>query len=222
MTGLSFPINIVLADDHEIYRDGFKVMMNKIPSVKIVGEASDGLELIEQVKKLKPDVVVTDIKMPKMDGIEATRRLTAEFPYLGIIALSMYNEESLIVDMLEAGAKGYLIKNTHKNEVVEAVSAAFKGESYYCRETTQKLAQMIAGSKYNPYKKLAKPEFSDKEITVMKLICQECSNQEIANQMILSKRTVEGYREKILEKINAKNSVGIVIYAIRHNIYKYQ
>lgn len=194
-------------------------MLNKIPAINLLGETSNGYELIKLTRKVKPDVIITDIKMPIMDGIEATKQLTGEFPAIGIIALSMFDEENLIVDMLEAGAKGYLLKNAHKEEIVSAVKSVYQGQSYYCRDTTNKLAQMIANSNYNPYKKIVTPEFTEKEIMVMKLICQECSNKEIAENLGLSKRTVEGYRERILEKINAKNSVGIVVYAIRHKIY---
>src|SRR5215207_1311812 len=115
------PIRIVLADDHEIFRDGFKVMIKKQPSVQLVGEAANGEELIALTSQLRPDVIITDIKMPVMDGIEATKRLTADFPEIGIIALSMFDEENLIVEMLEAGAKGYLLKNAHKDEILEAI-----------------------------------------------------------------------------------------------------
>ena len=215
-------IDIILADDHEIFRDGFSVMLNKFPEVKLVGEAADGEELVKLVRSLKPEVVVTDIKMPKMDGIEATKQLKKEFPHIGIIALSMFDEEDLIVDMLEAGAKGYLLKNAHKDEIISAVKSVHRDEPYYCRETTHKLAQMIAKSTFNPYKKIVKPEFSDKEVAIIKLICDECSNKEIGDQLSLSKRTVEGYRERILEKINAKNSVGIVVYAIKNKIFEYK
>src|SRR5665647_2487853 len=115
--------------------------------------------------------------MPVMDGIEATKQLVKEFPGIGIIALSMFDEENLIVDMLEAGAKGYLIKNAHKDEIIDAVKSVFKDNHYYCRNTTDKLATMIASSNYNPYKKRAKPDFSEREITIMKLICQQFSNK---------------------------------------------
>lgn len=213
-------INIILADDHEIFRDGFRVMLNKIPSINLVGEASNGNELIRISRELRPDVIITDIKMPVMDGIEATRQLINEFPAIGIIALSMFDEENLIVDMLEAGAKGYLLKNAHKEEIVSAVRSVYMDETYYCKDTTKRLAQMIANSSYNPYKKLAKPEFTQKEITVIQMICQEYSNKEIADKLNLSKRTVEGYREKILEKIHAKNTAGIVVYAMKNKIYQ--
>ena len=214
------PINVVLADDHEIFRDGFRVMLKKIPHITLVGEASNGRELISIAQKLKPDVIITDIKMPVMDGIEATRQLS-RLSDVGIIALSMFDEENLIVDMLEAGARGYLLKNASKDEILTAVKSVFMRQTYYCNNTTAKLAHMIANSNYNPTKKSVKPVFSDKEITVIQLICREFSNKEIADKLNLSKRTVEGYREKILEKINAKNTVGIVIYAIKHKIYEY-
>lgn len=214
------PIDIILADDHEIFRDGFAVMLTKIPEINLLGEASNGEELIKLMRTLKPEVIVTDIKMPKMDGIEATKRLKKEFPSVGIIALSMFDEENLIVDMLEAGAKGYLLKNAHKTEIIAAIKSVYKDEPYYCRETSHKLAQMIAKSRFNPYKKRAKIEFSEKEIAIINLICGEYSNKEIADKLILSKRTVEGYREKILEKIDGKNTAGIVVYAIKNNIYK--
>ena len=132
----------------------------------------------------------------------------------------MFNEEDLIIDMLEAGAKGYLLKNASKEEIIAAVKCVHKDQPYYCRDTTNKLAQMIAKSNFNPYKKTIKPEFSEKEISIIKLICEEYLNKEIANKLNLSKRTVEGYREKILEKIEAKNTAGIVVFAMKNKIYQ--
>lgn len=222
MTIASTPIDIILADDHELFRDGFTVLVNKISEINLMGEASNGEEMISLARKMKPDVIVTDIKMPGMDGIEATRRIKKEFPEIGIIALSMFDEEELIVEMLEAGANGYLLKNAQKEEIIAAVKSVHHDKPYYCRDTTNKLAQMIGNSSYNPYKKITKPVFSENEITVIKLICQEQSNREIAEQMNFSKRTVEGYREKILEKIDAKNTVGIVVYAIKNKIFEYK
>jgi DNA-binding NarL/FixJ family response regulator len=215
------PINIVLADDHEIFRDGFRVMLKKIPQINLIGEASNGKELLNIAQTLNPDVIITDIKMPEMDGIEATRLLTGMFPDIGIIAFSMFDEENLIVDMLEAGARGYLLKNAPKEEIITAVKSVYKKQNYYCSSTSAKLTLMIANSNYNPNKKSVRPVFSDKEIKVIKLICKEYSNKEIADQLSLSKRTVEGYREKILEKINARNTVGIVVYAIKNKIFEY-
>lgn len=215
-------IKIVLADDHEIFRDGFKAMLKKQPSVELIGEAANGEELIQITHRLKPDVVVTDIKMPKMDGLEATRVLSKELPGIGIIALSMIDEETLIVDMMEAGAMGYLLKNAHKNEIIEAIKAVNSGNVYYCNGASAKLTRMIAKSDRIPFnKKASKVEFSQKEIDVILYICQEMTNKEIADRLNLSIRTIEGYRDRLLEKIGAKNSAGIVIYAIRNNIYTF-
>jgi DNA-binding NarL/FixJ family response regulator len=154
-----------------------------------------------------------------MDGIEATKQIRKEFPGLGIIAFSMFDEDNLIVDMLEAGAKGYLLKNAQKEEIIAAIKTVNKGEPYYCRETTHKLAEMIANSNFNQGKKNAVPDLSEREISIIRLICEEYSNKEIAEMLDLSKRTIEDYREKILEKIDAKNSAGIVVFAIRNKIF---
>lgn len=214
------PIQIIIADDHEIFRDGLKIMLKKISDVELVGEAENGQELIKLARKLKPDVVITDIRMPLLDGIEATKQLSKEFPDIGIIALSMFEDENLIIDMLEAGAKGYLIKNAHKDEITKAIKSVYKGQNYYCTSTTRKLALMIAKSDFNPYKKVSIPEFSEQELRIIRFICQEFTNIEIGEKLDLSRRTVEGYRIKILEKMRAKNSAGIVVFAIKNKIFE--
>lgn len=214
------PIRIVLADDHEIFRDGFKAMLKKQPSIELAGEASDGEALIKITRQTKPDIIVTDIKMPKMDGLQATKILAAEFPDIGIIALSMIDEENLIIDMMEAGAKGYLLKNAHKNEIIEAIKTVNSNNNYFCNGTSAKLTRMIAKNDRIPFlKKPARVELSQKEIDIIHLICQEMTNREIADRFNLSIRTIEGYRDQILEKLGAKNSAGIVVYAIRNKIY---
>ena len=214
-------IKIVLADDHEIFRDGFKMLIKKQPDFEVIGEAENGRELIQLTQQLKPDVVVTDIKMPVLDGIEATKTISKEFPALGIIALSMFDEEFLIVDMLEAGAKGYLLKNAQKEEIFDAIRTVYNNETYYCNKTSSKLAQMIAKSGYNPYHKKQRVDFTERELDIMRLICQEHSNKEIGEKLFISTRTVEGHRNKIQEKIKAKNMAGIIVYAIKHGIYKF-
>ena len=213
------PIRVAMADDHEFFREGFHVLAKKQADIEMVGEAENGQELLELVQEVKLDVVVTDIKMPKMDGIEVAKSLTQTHPHISIIALSMFDEDNLIIDMLEAGARGYLMKNSQQ-QVFDAIRTVYKDESYYCHNTSNKLARMIAQSKFNPYKKMPAPEFNDREIDIIQLICKEFSNKEIAAQLYLSVRTIEGYRDKILEKICAKNTAGIVIYAIKSGIFK--
>ncbi len=214
------PVNVLIADDHELYREGFRVMLKKNTDIFLMGEAENGQELVKLAGILMPDVIITDIKMPVMDGIEATRILKANHPHIGVIAISMFDDENLIVDMMEAGARGYLLKNAHKNEIFDAIRTVNEEKTYYCHHTSAKLARMLASSKFNPFKKSENPEFTEKEMEVIQMICQEFSSKEIAAKMFLSTRTIEGYREKIQEKMDVKNVVGIVIYAIKNDLFK--
>jgi DNA-binding NarL/FixJ family response regulator len=212
------PIRIVIADDHEIFRDGLKLLVRNQPDIELVGEAGDGEELLAIVSSLMPDVVITDIKMPKLDGIRACKLIRQNYSYMKVIALSMFNEDSLIVDMLEAGATGYLLKNTNRDEFAMAVKTVHEGNSYYSHATSQKLTRLIADSKFNPYRHKPVPKFSAKEKEIIRLICEQLTSKEIAAKLELSIRTVESHREKIQEKVGARNSVGIVIYAIKHDM----
>jgi DNA-binding NarL/FixJ family response regulator len=214
------PIRVLIADDHDIYRDGLRLMLRKQQEIELVGEAENGREVTELSQKLKPEVVLMDIVMPVQDGISATRYLQEHNPEISVIALSMFNEDNLVMDMLEAGAKGYLLKNADKKEIVEAIKSVYKQVPYYCRSTSSKLARMIARSKFNPYQQTEKVSFSEKELDIIKMICREMTNKQIGEKLFISGRTVEGYRLKIMEKIGVKSSTGVVIYAIKHGIFK--
>lgn len=213
------PVRVVIADDHEIFRDGLKLVLQKQKDIIVAGEACDGRELIELVKQQLPDVVVTDVKMPNLDGVAAAKYLAEHYPSIGVIALTMFDEEDLIVDMLEAGAKGYLLKNADKTEILEAVHAVANNQPHYCRLTSQKLASMVAKSKFNLHLKKEKPEFNEREKEIIRYICDGLTNKEIGEKIFLSVRTVEGLRLKIIEKMNVKNTAGIIVYAIRENLY---
>ncbi len=214
------PIKIVIADDHEIFREGFKLLLKNQPELQLVGEAENGKELLEIAYREQPDVAIIDIKMPVMDGIEACQQIKKKFPDLKVIALSMFNDDNLIIDMLESGAKGYLLKNTNKNELLEATKAVFEGSTYYCSATSAKLTRMIAESKFNPYRDHPVQKFTARETDIIKLICEQYTNKEIATMLGLSIRTVESHRKNIQEKTAAKNLVGVVVYAIKHKIYQ--
>jgi DNA-binding NarL/FixJ family response regulator len=212
-------IKVVLADDHEIFRDGLKLMLSKFSTVTIAGDASNGRELVQLVDAVKPDIVMTDIKMPLMDGVEATKYITQRHPGIGVIALSMFDEISLIVEMLEAGASGYLVKDCDKTEIKEAIERVYQKEQYYCRHTGNKLMQVMARNAKKQGNKNTAPSLSDKEKEIIELICQQYTTKEIGEKLFMSPRTVEGYRLKILEKLEAKNTVGIVIAAIKFGLY---
>jgi DNA-binding NarL/FixJ family response regulator len=211
-------IRVLIADDHELVREGLQVMLKKIDEIELVGEVTNGEELILQTRLLSPDVILTDVKMPGMDGREATRKIKNEFPHIGVIALSSFDEEDLIMDMLSAGAKGYLLKNAGKKELTDAVKAAYKDEPYYCVHTNMKLSQMISrGSKSFGNKKTAE-SFTERELEVIKFICEGLTSKEIASKLQLKTRTVERYRDSIMEKMEVRNAAGVVLYAVQHGI----
>jgi DNA-binding NarL/FixJ family response regulator len=214
------PIRIVLADDHDIFREGFDTLLKKQTDIIQVGEATNGAELVKLTDRVLPDVVLTDIQMPEMDGIEATKKITQKHPHIQIIALTMFNDDNYIIEMLESGARGYLLKNSHKSEVFEAIRSVYRNQTYYCKHTSAKLTEMIARSRFNPFKQVPKISFTPRETDIILLICREFSNKEMADKLQLSVRTIEGYREKIQEKMEVKNTAGIVVYAIRNGLFK--
>ena len=197
------PIKIILADDHELYRDGFSAMIKKEIDIELIGEAKDGEELVKIARLLKPDIVVTDILMPVVNGIDATKILINEFPHVGFIALSMSNQDNLIIQMMEAGAQGYLLKNAHKNEIVSAIKAVYKGDSYYCKSTTTELTKLLTENNYSSEKQTDKALFSQKELAIIRLICKERSSQQIADELKHSIRTIDSYRKNILKKMKS-------------------
>ncbi|WP_343670418.1 response regulator transcription factor [Chitinophaga sp.] len=213
-----YDIRLVIADDHEIFRDGLALMLSRQPNINLVGQAGDGRELLELLETTEVDVVMTDLKMPLMDGITATRTLLQRFPHIRIIALSMFDEEDLIVEMLEAGAKGYLLKNADKQEIIEAITSVFDDKIFYCRQTSSKLAAMIVKSRFNPYRDTQPITFTDREKEIIRLICLQYTAQQIGEKIFLSKRTVEGHRTRILEKMNVKNTAGVVVFALKNNL----
>lgn len=204
------PITVIIADDHPIVREGFGVMMKKLKGIKVVAEASDGKELLRLAKKLKPDVIMCDVRMPNMNGIEATKIIKAELPDTAVIALSMFDNADLILDMVNAGAAGYLLKNAHKDEIVAAIKSVHKKEPYYSKEITEVLTKKLNCR--------SEETLNEKEIEIVKLICKEYSNKQIADKLHLDKRTIDWYRNKILLKLDVHNTAGIVMYASKNNI----
>ena len=211
-------INLVLADDHEVFREGLRSMLSRQQNINIAGEAENGKELLAIVEKCMPDIVLTDIKMPFLDGIQATRLLAEKYPAIGIIGLSMYEEDRLIVEMMEAGAMGYLIKNASKANIVEAIETVYQGRNYYCSTTSQKLVYMLCKSRFQPGVQAEKPVFTDKEKEIIQLIYEQKTAKEIADVIFLSHRTVEGLKQKIMEKMGVTNTLGLVIYSLKNEL----
>lgn len=211
-------INLAIADDHKIFRNGLKATLEDCAEFDLVLEASNGKQLIGLLTATTPDVILMDIKMPEMDGIQTTSYVKQHYPQIKILALSMFNEDKYIVDMMKAGASGYLLKNAEPEEIIEAISTVYDKDYYFNEHLSLTLIKQlnVPAKNISPSQHLA--DFNDREIEVLKLVCQECSNQEIADKMFLSVRTVEGYRARLFEKTKSKNLVGLVIFAIKAGV----
>lgn len=211
------PTTIVLADDHSLFREGILLVLKKEKSIVIAGEAENGEALLQLIDEVNPDVVITDIDMPLKNGIAVTRILKQQRPQTGVLALTMFDEEHLLVDMMDAGANGYLLKSSKKEELLLAIQSAKEGGTYFCEQTSTQLSKMIASTKVGRKKELV--SFSETEQRVMKLLCEQLATKEIAERTKLTISTVEKTRTRIIEKTGSSNIIGVVIYAIRHGYY---
>ena len=212
------PIKLGIVDDHKIFRNGLKATLEDCGDFELVLEASNGKELIGLLTDKTPDVILMDIKMPEMDGIQTAAYVHQHFKEIKILALSMFNEDKYIVDMMKAGASGYLLKNAEPEEIIEAVSTVYNKGFYFNEHLSITLIKQLVGNDQADSIPNNKTDLNEREIEVLKLVCQECSNQEIADKIFLSVRTVEGYRARLFEKTGSKNLVGLVIYAIKRGI----
>jgi DNA-binding NarL/FixJ family response regulator len=211
-------IRLGIADDHKIFRNGLKATLEDNPDFDLIVEASNGKQLIAQLATNVPDVILMDIKMPEMDGIQTTAQVKQRYPGVKVLALSMFNEDKYIVDMMKAGASGYLLKNAEPEEIIEAISTVYHKDYYFNEHLSVTLIKQLAGNSPAGNAAMSLADFNEREIEVLRLVCQECSNQEIADKIFLSVRTVEGYRARLFEKTRSKNLVGLVIFAVKTGI----
>jgi DNA-binding NarL/FixJ family response regulator len=211
-------IKVIIADDHDLFRDGLKLLLRKAEGIEVIGEARNGEELVGKALQLNPDVILTDLVMPGKSGAQAIEELY-ERGFERIIAISNYESDQMIVDALQAGAIGYLVKNAKKDEIITAIQAAFEYKNYYCKSTSGRLSGLIDELKLNLHAKKKRELFREEEKSIIQLICEEKTSKEISKLLFISKRTVDGIRSRILTKMNVKTNVGVAIYAIRHAIY---
>jgi DNA-binding NarL/FixJ family response regulator len=211
-------ITLGIVDDHKIFRNGLKATLEDCEDFDLILEASNGKELVGLLTTKTPDVLLMDIKMPEMDGIQTATFVHQNYKKIKILALSMFNEDKYIVDMMKAGASGYLLKNAEPEEIIEAVSTVHSKGFYFNEHLSITLIKQLVGNDHSETIASNKADLNEREIEVLKLVCQECSNQEIADKIFLSVRTVEGYRARLFEKTGSKNLVGLVIYAIKRGI----
>lgn len=212
-------IRLAIADDHEFFRDGFKnAIESSFPEeVEFVAVATNGSELIDAVATASPDVVLTDIQMTTLSGIEACRQIKSDHPQVEVVAFSAFTDTTTIMSMIHAGAIGYLSKNSNREEIINAIRSVRIHRPYYCSTVSEKLYGLAADS-IMTVKKSKPIVFGDQEKKVMKLICRQLSTKEIASEMRLSAKTVEHYRQNIQEKIGARNVVGVALFALINQI----
>jgi DNA-binding NarL/FixJ family response regulator len=207
-------ISVIIVDDHQLFREGLKLLLNENPSIDNIYQASNGIEFLELLDKIVPDIVLMDIAMPLMDGVEATRKALDRYPDLKVIALSMFGDDEYYIKMIEAGAKGFIVKNSDIEVVEKAISKVMEGQNYFASDVMATLVMHLNQRKTEELKN----ELSERESEILYLICKGLSNQEIAETLFLSKRTVDKHRENILSKTNSKNTAGLVLYAIKHGV----
>jgi DNA-binding NarL/FixJ family response regulator len=205
---------IIIADDHQLFRNGLKILLNAFPEFEVTGEASNGEEFIKILSCTEADIALMDINMPEMDGIEATKKGLQLCPAIKIIALSMYGEEEYYYKMIDAGAKGFILKDSDISEVKEAIATVNRGGSYFSQELLYHVIQKIKHRENET--KLANLSKREKEILLK--ICEGLSNQEIADSLFISKRTVDKHRANLLGKTNSKNTASLILFAIKNKL----
>jgi DNA-binding NarL/FixJ family response regulator len=213
-------IRIILVDDHQIVRAGIANLVNSETGLEIVGEAADSVEFLSLLETIKTDLAILDISLPGISGIELTRLITSNYPDIKVLILSMHTSEEFIFNAINAGAKGYMPKNTSRKELMEAIQSVAKGEEYYAESISNViLKSYIKKAKSGPEDSNNKEnQLSKRELEVLRLFAQGFSNQEIANKLFISIRTVESHKNHIMQRLELKSSVDLVKFAIRNNL----
>lgn len=205
---------IILVDDHALFRRGLKGLLEQVGPCRVVAEAASGEEFLALMPTTECDVVFMDISMPGMDGAETTRRALEIRSDLRIVTLSMFGDEHYYTRMVEAGACGFLLKDSAIDEVLEAIYAVSEGGSYFSERLLSSLSSHLRSSSTIP----SEESLSARELEILVAVCRGCSNQEIADELFISKRTVDKHRANILEKTGCKNTANLVVYAIRNGL----
>lgn len=210
------PIRVVLADDHVLIRAGLRALLHSLPNVQVVGEASDGHEAVDVVGKIQPDVVIMDIAMANLNGLEAASRITRQWPKVRVIMLSMHANEEYVGQALNAGATGYLLKGAEPAELELALKAAVRGETYLSPSISKPLVQDYLV--YRKGKLGPAVELTARQREVLQLIAEGCSTKEIARKLDLSVKTVDSHRTELMRRLDIHDVAGLVRYAIRRGV----
>ena len=206
------PVRVLLADDHPVYRDGLAALLGSLDGVEVVGTAADGVEAVDGARELQPDVVVMDVQMPRLDGIEATRAITADSPHIGIVVLTMAEEDQTLFAAMRAGARGYLLKGANQGEIVRAITAVAQGEAIFGPAIARRVAEFfsappVAGAA-SPF-----PQLTAREHEILALVAAGRSNAQIASELFLSPKTVRNNVSNIFAKLHVADRAEAIIRA---------
>ncbi len=202
--------DIILVDDHEIFRNGLKVLLESTGDYRIVAEASNGLDFLKIIENTKPDIVLMDIQMPGLNGIETSEKVLKSFPELKILVLSMFDDKRYYEKLIDMGVKGFILKDSNIDELVHAIERILAGESFF--------SQKLLLSLVNSNKGQTEVDLTKREQEILQLIAKGLSTQEISDQLFISFRTVERHRANLLLKTNTNNSLKLLVFAIKHNL----
>jgi DNA-binding NarL/FixJ family response regulator len=206
-------IKIAIIDDHALFREGLKLILEQIEEFDVIYDTSSGISFLEFLQHTTPDVVLMDIKMPEIDGIETTKKAIEILPNLKVIALTMFSDITNYTQMINVGAKGFLLKKANKFELQQAITNVFEGSNYFSQDIMKQLAfQSVSNSQTND-------NITNREMDILQLICKGHTTQEISDKLFISAKTVETHRTNIFRKTNVKNIAGLIVWAIKNNYF---
>jgi DNA-binding NarL/FixJ family response regulator len=212
------PIKFAIADDHKIFRDGIKMALSMRPHLKLLWEAQDGKDMMHKLALKKPDLLLLDIRMPELDGINALPMIRTENPDIKIVVLSMYDDQEMVSKMMEMGANAYLTKTTDPNEIYEAMLTCMN-EDFYFNELVNQAVLLKLNHKKNVRQFYPNPvKFNEKELQILKLLAEDKTTDEISQEIFLSPRTVETIRQNMKNKVGAKTIAGLIVYGMRNKL----
>ncbi len=208
-------IKIILVDDHQMFREGLKFVLNQISEFEILGTASNGQEYLDLLEKGLPDVVIMDIGMPVMDGIEATEKTREKYPSINVIALSMFSDQEYYHKMVAAGVKGFLIKEAGIDELEKAIKTIHGGNAYFSQELLRNIIVTMSNPKVTGRDSF---QLTKREEEVLQMVCKGHTTKEISELLFISQKTVEGHKTNLLSKTNSKNTLNLMLYALKNKL----
>jgi len=211
-------IKLIIADDHKIFRTGLAALLKSLPRIKAIREAENGKEVLDLLEKETIDIVLMDISMPVMNGLEATRIITEKYPGVKVIALTMHDDQNSIFEMNDCGAFGYLFKNSDIDELERALYTVMKNEKYYGKDISKVLMEQIDKNRNKKPVSYKYDPINERDKVILQYICQGLSTNEIARKMGLAEKTVEGHKTRMFQKTGSTNIASLVMFAVKHNL----